>query len=404
MTAAPDPSDRPGIAARLAAEGLRRPSAEALLGALGAELSARGAPVLHMHVTHSALHPVYGGLGYHWRRPAPEAVRQTYSHRDTPDRAWTESPFHHMLARRLARYREALGPAAPRSRFPALEERRADGATDYLAAGLLFSGVDMPADLDPDDPPEGMFVSWTTDAPGGFDAAALALLDAAVEPLALALRSLADRETARRLLEVYLGADAGRRVLSGEIRRGDVRTLDAVILAFDLAGFTALTETLAGDAVVALLNARLGPAVEAVDAEGGTVLKFLGDGLLAIFDRGARPDAADAAIAAALGIEAAMARLDAGGARLGYGVALHAGPVMYGNVGAPARLDFTVIGPAVNAAARIQDLTRRLGRRVVVSAEVARDAGRFRGRLLPLGPYGLRGVSGETELFALRPG
>ena len=199
------------------------------------------------------------------------------------------------------------------------------------------------------------------------------------------------------------------RVLSGEIQRGTTRWIDAVILYFDLEGFTSLSQKIEGEPLIAMLNDYFGLAVAAIHAEGGNVLKFMGDGLLAIFDREALSDASDRAIRAVRALDRDAAarsaeRAETDAPRLGHTAALHAGRVLYGNIGADDRLDFTVIGPEVNLAARLADMHQSLGQRLIISDAVARDVSEPGGELVSLGRYMLRGVDKPRELFTLFEG
>ena len=179
------------------------------------------------------------------------------------------------------------------------------------------------------------------------------------------------------LLATYVGRSTGQRILEGRIRRGDIERIHAVILLADLRGFTRLSDTLPGDRVIELLNGWFDALVPAIEAAGGEVLKFIGDGLLAIFPVTADPASACSAALAAVGAaREALAALNAGlratgKAELRWGMALHLGEVLYGNIGSATRLDFTTIGPAVNLTARLETLARDLGRELVVSAAVA---------------------------------
>jgi adenylate cyclase len=212
------------------------------------------------------------------------------------------------------------------------------------------------------------------------------------------------REIARTVLETYVGQEAGRRVLGGEIRRGHYQHRAAVIWLCDLRGFTALSETLAGGAVVALLNDYFERMAAAVRGHDGEILKFVGDAMLAVFPT--MPDgpaaACRAALAAAHDARAAMAAWNAvraarGDPPLHFGIALHLGEVVSGNIGGTDRLDFTVIGAAVNRAARIEALTGPLGHPVLVSETVAQHAGPLRS----CGRHRLRDVAEQVELFTL---
>lgn len=210
------------------------------------------------------------------------------------------------------------------------------------------------------------------------------------------------RRIARTLLDTYVGRRAGERILSGQIIRGTGETVRAAVWYCDLRGFTALTEQLPRDRLIATLNAYLECMAAPLERYDGKILKFMGDGMLAIFPI-AQKDAHCRALNAAIEAREAMAQLNARrGARnesaLGFGIALHAGKVMYGNIGAPTRLDFTVIGPAVNQTVRIEALCRQLGRQILVSSTFVLDCPI---ELVSLGRHVLRGVAEPAEIFTL---
>ncbi len=245
--------------------------------------------------------------------------------------------------------------------FAILGDLRRDGYTDYVVHAVPFADGSHKA------------LSLATRRPGGFEADELKLFEAMISAVGFNLEVQALRRTARTLLDTYVGQQSGGRVLEGQIRRGSGETIRAVIWLCDLRGFTNLSEALSRDALIDLLNCYFGPMCDAVASEGGEVLKFIGDAMLAIFPIG--DDAADtckmtckAALIAAKRAQASLIeenerRGNAGLPRIEYGLALHLGDVMYGNIGSDTRLDFTVIGPAVNLTARIESLCRELGRR-----------------------------------------
>jgi adenylate cyclase len=283
--------------------------------------------------------------------------------------------------------------APPRAgEFGILADLRREGMTDYVALSIPFS--DGTAKL----------LTLATQRPGGFSGAEMALFEAMAPAVAVNLEVHALRLTARTLLDTYVGRQAGRRVLDGAIRRGMGETIRAVIWLSDLRGFTPLSEELPRDALIALLNAYFGRICAALDAQGGEVLKFLGDALLAIFPiHGEDPAAICArALAAVEAAQAALAadnleRTAAGEARIDYGIALHVGDVMYGNIGGESRLDFTVIGPAVNLAARIESLCRDLARPVLLSQAFVTASAR---PAEPLGAFPLKGLSEPQQIYA----
>lgn len=235
-------------------------------------------------------------------------------------------------------------PDCPRD-YNMVDDLRAEGASDYLMRPMFFSNGEIHA------------ISWATRRPGGFAGAELAAFDAVTPPFARATEIYALRRTAVTFLDTYVGHGAGARILSGNIQRGDVQEIDAVILAADLRGFSSYTNRHDGARVVERLNAFFDLLVAPIGERSGEVLKFTGDGLLAMFpfdgasDLGAR--CRDALAAAQSAIAALAGPADSGEA-IRCGIALHPGRVLFGNVGSDSRLDFTAIGAAVNLAARLE--------------------------------------------------
>jgi adenylate cyclase len=393
------------IAAWLVGRGLEGAPGEVLLEGYCARLVSAGIPLLRVHVAQRALHPVFGGLGFDWHRSG-DVTRLDYARASMPTESWVRSPFYYMLKEGVTELRERLVDSGAPLRFPVLDEQRANGATDYFARSMPFDKSTGDHRYDPNDPPEGMVISWVSDAPDGFSDDDIGVLRGLLPPLGLGLKSASNRQMAQDLMATYLGADAGARVLSGEIRRGSLETIHAVILCFDLQGFTGLAETTPGPSVIAMLNDYFGTIVAVIEAHGGNVLKFMGDGLLAIFSFADQENASRSAVAAATELRDCMAHLNTSREGEGlphteFSLALHAGNVLYGNIGAETRLDFTVIGPAVNATARILDLCRPLERDVIMSSDVARSVMAQRDDVVSLGPYVLRGIPGSRELFTL---
>ena len=339
------------------------------------------------------LHPQIAATAYVWRRGAGTAQRRTALHGAEKSPAFTQSPLAEV--RRTGRtIRRRLGEPDAVLDYPVLEEFRAEGGTDYVAMPMMFSSGEINS------------ISWLTDRPGGFTDAEIAGLAEVAEMLTVLVETQTHRRITRALLDTYVGHRTGERVLSGAIKRGDGETLRAVIWFCDLRGFTTLSDTLPRALLLDLLNEYFEIAVNAVTAEGGEVLKFIGDGMLAIFELRAGDQVADrcaAALRAARAMQAAVAarnpdRIAAGLAEIRYGLALHLGEVTYGNIGAPSRLDFTVIGPAVNHATRIEKLAGKLDRCVVTSASFAAAAAT---PLTSLGTHSLAGVNAPQEVFTI---
>jgi adenylate cyclase len=275
--------------------------------------------------------------------------------------------------------------------FPVLSDLRRDGFTDYIVDSVPFADGSYKA------------LTLATTRRGGFETDELALFAAMIPAVAFNLEVQVLRRTARILLDTYVGVQSGGRVLEGQIQRGTGETIWAVIWLCDLRGFTNLSETLPRDALIDLLNCYFGPMCDAVAAEGGEVLKFIGDAMLAIFPIGADTVATcRAALTAAERAQAALAeenrrRQGLNLPRIEYGLALHVGDVIYGNIGSDTRLDFTVIGPAVNLTARIESMCRQLGRPLLLSSDFVK-AGAINAE--SLGAFSLKGVAAEQEIFA----
>jgi adenylate cyclase len=360
-----------------------------VLAELCDRLSACGLPLHRVAVFVRTLHPDVMGRRFLWRHGEGVMVTEadygilqtdTYHHSPVPVVFATEQP----IRRRIE------DPDCPHD-YGIIEELVAEGVRDYLIQPLPFTGGEIQA------------ISWTTTRPGGFSDADVAALEAVRLPLARLAEIYALRRTATTLLDTYVGRHAGERILQGRIRRGDIERIQAVIMLTDLRDFTTLSNQLPGAQVINLLNSHFDCLVPPIEGRGGQVLKFMGDGLLAIFDvAGDAGAACEAALAAAQEGRAAVTeanreRRDVGELPLRYGMALHVGEVSYGNIGSAGRLDFTAIGPAVNLTARLENLARNLGHDLLVSARFAAHSPEA---LDSLGTFDLRGFREAQEVFA----
>ena len=387
-------------------EGLRSAGAYELFDGYCQRLVIDGIELWRAHLAMETLHPQWSGYGYTWRRDLNAIEPQQYVHGSTEDADFLGSPFNELIVRAQG------GEENPSLRrrveqddqrdFPILVEFFAAGATDYLAYLFEFGkGGDRSQGT-------GIVYSFVTDRRGGFSDDDTTLLQATLPGLSLAMKAHAGYVIASGLLGTYLGEDAGRRVHAGSILRGSVDTLRAVIWYADIRGFTTVSDSAPGPVVVELLNEVFEILTASLRVHGGQVLKFIGDGMLAIFsfeehDRAETcRHALDAAIEAMRNIdEMNKARAAAGVPVASVDLALHLGEVLYGNVGATDRLDFTVIGPAVNEVARIEALCEPLDRPVLVSAEFVSGIAGVDGRLESLGRHALRGIREPKEIFAL---
>jgi adenylate cyclase len=403
-------SDIP-VAMWLVKAGLDDVAPETLITDFCSQVVTAGIPLQRVFVGMATLHPLLRARGYTWTQTGGLIGNDAMPHRnpDEEPAAWVASPLRHMLASEVGElHRPLVGPDATYD-FPVLKEFAEQGLTDWFAMAHSFGWTfknshhitDRYAGI-------GMISSFTTMRAGGFSEDHLTRLRRLVPLLALAVKAATLTQMSRDLTAAYIGGDAAHRVLNGVIQRGQAERIEAVILYADLRGFTALADRLEIEPLVETLNAYfdcLGPAIE---AGGGQVLKFLGDGLLASFQLDDRRSAQDVGMAALQAAQAALAAVDAlnasraaaGQPVLALDIALHEGLVMYGNVGTGARLDFTLIGPTVNEASRLENLCTGLDRNLLASETFVRIAGADTG-LVSLGYHSLRGVAEPREVFGL---
>ena len=385
----------------LVQQGLRGAELEDLLAGFCEGLRALGIPLWRGHFSMRTLHPSFEALTFVWH-PDTGIVRQPRAYTDGMSDEWLRSPFQHMLQTDNFKLRRRLSGPDARADFPLLEELRDAGATDYVARILPFGDEGII------DGRTGVLTSWASDRPEGFTATEIAVLDRLQPRLALTVKTVLGLEITRNVVDAYIGPKAGRRVLRGEIRRGAVDTIHAVIFCADLRNFTALTDRVSRDALVPMLDDYLECIVRPVVEHGGEVLKFLGDGVLATFDLGDSGQDSICSVALESALDALRLtealnrdRAAAGMPTTHLDVALHLGDVLYGNVGGLDRLDFTVIGPAVNEASRIEGLCDQIGRRLLISDSFASAATQCTGQLVSVGKHLLRGLKEEQEIFSL---
>ncbi|MCA8966151.1 MAG: adenylate/guanylate cyclase domain-containing protein [Planctomycetes bacterium] len=379
------------VLAWLAGEGRRAADLSQLLAGLGERLAAAGAPVWRLRVSLRTLHPQVAAFSSVWLRGRGASAARVLREVTVSD-AFIGSPIAHVIGNGTP-FRRDLRDLVEGSDHQALHDVRAEGGTDYLALPAQWrDGI-------------GAVFIVVSDAQGGFDATDLVKLTALVECASPVLEVLALRHVARSLLDTYLGPRTGERVLRGQVRRGDGETIEAALWFSDLRDFTPLTESLPPERLLDTLNVYFELVAAAVTARGGEILRFIGDAMLIVFPTTPGDDgraACHAAMDAAEDAFAALAaqnhrRRRAGEPQLRFGVGLHFGTVVYGNVGAPDRLDFTVMGTAVNRTARLESLTKTLGRPVLVSAEFGQRIDR---PLEDLGLHPMKGVATPQPVFA----
>ena len=371
---------------------------------------AAGISLGRAHVFIDALHPVHEGRLFRWgypdESPMHEYGRTGFEGLDATGAVsldaqatdvWQRSPFYRMLETGASLLRRRLGPDTV-DEFSLLPEWYAAGLTEYVAVLTRFAAEGVIGEMD------ALYSSWGTKAATGFDEDQLIALERIVPYLALAIKSVSLVRMTRTLMETYLGRDAGQRVLRGRIVRGIAERIDAVVWFSDLRGFTRITDT-EPEQVISLLNDYSDVIVSTIQEHGGDVLKLIGDGTLAIFTAENRTHACSAALAAAIAARQGVAELNKRRSAQEKPVTdmylgLHVGEVFFGNVGSRERLDFTVLGPAVNEASRIAAMCRSVDQPILLSAAFA-DVGETKHRLLSVGRYALRGLSRPRELFTI---
>jgi adenylate cyclase len=366
------------------------PDGPALLAQLCERLLGQGLPLARASFHVRVLHPQLFGMGFYWQRGAEQIRVFRAEHGVERTDLYQRSPMR-VLFEGAGAVRQRLDLPDVEFPFPLFEELRQQGLTDYVALPVTFSDGKIHG------------TTWSSDRPGGFDSDELAQIEDLLPLFGLLLEIHLDRRIAITLLDTYVGHHAGERILAGQITRGSGATVAAALWYCDLRGFTALSERLGRDALLACLNDYFDCMAGAVERQGGEILKFIGDAMLAIFPL-AGEDACRRALEAAREARDAMAGLNAkrrarGEEALAFGIALHVGKVMYGNIGAANRLDFTVVGPAVNLTTRIERLCRSLERDLLLSEAFA--CGCTSWPLRSLGRHHLQGIARPVEVFTL---
>lgn len=370
----------------------------ALIGEFCRRMVAAGVPLARQTVGLGVLHPKYVFRSFYWHRDRAAVEVIEREHGTERSTAYLDSPVHRIveggedLLRFVIEGRQAPWP------HPILAELAEQGMTDYVLAALRFGGGNR------------HMASFATDRPGGFAAADFGVIELVLPALGAALEGMMLRRTARTVLDTYVGRRTGGHILDGGIRRDGGAELRAVLWYCDLRGFTALADRLPRVGLISLLNGYFDIMGGSVEAQGAEILKFIGDAMLAIFPlsdaEGAPVEEATATQAALAAARAALAGIDArnreravwGEPTLRCGIALHVGEVMYGNIGAEGRLDFTVIGPAVNLVNRIEGLCKELDQPVLASAAFADLCPE---RLWPLGRHPVKGLADPVAVFGL---
>lgn len=360
-------------------------------------LHAAGIEIDRGYFAFTVLHPLYHAMGLTWT-PAQGVVEEGYPHVPGGSDTFRRSPHHYMMERDLDYLRCRLSRNTS-MQFSIFDQLREDGLTDYLA----FTGNFTPGDDD------GMIGSWATRKPEGFSDDEITALLHIQDRLAVACKMAVRSRLTANVASTYLGAEAGRRVLCGQIRRGDGDTIGAAVLSADLRGSTMMADRLDRQDFIDVLNAYFDAVGGAVTAAGGEILSFIGDSVLAIFSTGEDDkDLTRACRNALLATADAWERLNkineerslTGVCTLQFGTGLHVGEVMFGNVGIPERLTFSAFGSAVNEVVRLEQLTKDLNEPVLLSAEFAAAIG---DDCRDCGQQSLRGFAAPIPVYAPPP-
>ncbi|GJD31197.1 hypothetical protein PMNALOAF_2451 [Methylobacterium adhaesivum] len=341
----------------LLSEGARMPNAEDLLAGLAERLIDLGVPVDRATTAIDALHSEYSGVGRFWTRETGSTVR-LFPHGEASDKAYRESPF--QTVHETGEWLILDLSETPDAAFAVIPDLKAEGYRHYIVAPLFFTNGTRNG------------ITFATRSEEGFRDEDVAILRFVIPTLAAVMEMRSINKQLDHVLRIYVGDEPHKAILAGSIRRGHVQRIRSAILFADMRDYTRISAEMTPEEAVDLLNIFFDCLVPAIEREGGEVLKYLGDGLLAIFrERG--DDLGGAAKGALTAAQSALAALDEANA-LGHfaqpvaaGIALHHGEAAYGNVGSGARLDFTVIGRDVNLASRLARLNRTLGEPLLMS-------------------------------------
>ena len=351
------------------------------------------------------LHPIFEGRGFRWNdTETNESDSFEYGSTSAGDAAqnWRRSTFYHMLENGQDELRIDLADCASLD-FSMIDDLAAKGHRHFIAFVHRFGETGTIGEMD------CVYSYWLTRGADGFSEQGLSALRDLVPVLGLAIKSAAQVEIARTLGRVYLGRDASEQVLRGRISRGVTERIKAVLWFSDLRGSTPISENLTPGEIIPFLNDYAQAAIDAIHDEGGDVLKLMGDGVLAMFTNEDTMLAKRAALRAEHRFRHNMTSLNS--RRGGDGrpttsayVGLHVGEVFYGNIGSEDRLDFTVVGPAVNEVSRIASMCRSVDRELLVSSDFCAglDATQ-RGYLISTGRFALRGIGRAQDLYTLDP-
>ena len=389
------------LATWLAKAGLEGRAETALVEGFCSRAVAGGLPLARAMILIDTLHPIHEGRAFRWERETPEVALTEYGRTAEGEAAerWRTSPLYRLLNSGELLLRLPVNAEAE-AEFPSFAEFREAKFTDYVAIINRFGEDGVIGEMD------CVYSYWTTDRPDGFTDDELVALKRLTPFLGLAIKAASLARIAETLVETYLGRDAGRRVLRGRIERGVADRIKTVLWFSDLRNYTRISETSPPEEIIPLLNDYAEAIVSSIQDNAGDVLKLIGDGVLAIFPAEERSRACAAALDAAKAAREAVTVLNARRFEKGLPatemyLGLHLGEVFYGNIGSKERLDFTVVGPAVNEVSRIAAMCRSVDQPILISATFAESCAEQRRAFASVGRFALRGVGRPQELFTL---
>ena len=396
-----------GVTRWLLEQGYQELDLGELVRGVGQRLVASGNPIHRISIGGMILHPVFGALDVTWEAQSDVVRNEKFTRSEYTLPEFQNAPFFYSIINKLPFERYHIEENDIKRSFPIFDKFRAQGVTDYLVAFHPYGldgkvlWADLPAIT------RGVASSFTTRKIGGFDPHEIEYLRSLTLPLSFCVKAIMNRELAQTVLNTYLGTYSGSQVLDGLVERGDGNLIDCVLWYCDLRDSTALADKMPLDDFLGMLNDYFDCTAGAVLDHGGEVLKFIGDAVIAIFpyEEETRPLANMARAAVATAREA-ISRIDRHNENLKatdrpvirFGISLHIGSVMYGNIGTDRRMDFSVIGPATNEVVRLEDLCKKLHTPVVVSSSFNET---YLDELVPLGNHPVAGVEGGLTAFTL---
>jgi len=383
------------IEAWLIDKALGDPDIVTLFQRLCERLSGAGLPLDRAALSWPTLHPLFRAEQIFWNNDDGAHLEQ-HSHANRHSDAWLRSPFYYVIQRQLAMFRRRLTGEDAMADFDVLKEFQSQGYTDYLMTSSDFRIGEVKVF---EDQRTGTLASWATKREGGFTDADIRALGRIQKSFAVACRVAIQRRVTTNLMNTYLGPTAGTNALSGDIQRGDGERIRAVVYYADLRNSTRMSSDMESDDYLSLLNRYYDCVAQPVTDEGGEILDYIGDAVLAIFPVRGETGLPEATRAATRAMEKALLLREEseGKSRMRFCISMAVGDVMFGNVGVPERLSFSVIGKVVNQVARMDDISKELGRAVLVTSEIANVD---RKRWLSLDEQTLVGIEEPVELFA----